>query len=729
MTTRSHAAGQYRLLLVWTVALPAGLPFFTAAAAAGRSLNDLTGPWVLFVDDHAVSGRQDVVRTYHPFERHPANPLIRPDRPWEGTSIYLYGTVLGEESGTGLRMWYHALPGRKDDDDYRLLYAESSDGLAWNKPDLGRVEYEGSRNNNIFIRRGRRDHISSVIHAPWEPDPDRRYQMINFDGQAGGYLAAFSPDGLQWTDASDKPVFAKGGDVSQFLRDFHTGRYLGYVKLNVDVSGLRRRAVGWTFSDHILDWPEPRLVLAPDSIDDRWARGIQRTHFYGLSAFAYESMYLGLLWVFRATDDQGYFDGPVFVELVTSHDGIHWRRQEGERPPILGLGPEGAWDSGMVYTAQHPVLRDGKLWLYYGGFDCSHAAPPPWHGAIGLATLRKDGFASLDAGSRPGTVLTRSLKGARGRLRLNYACRPGGSIRVEVRDERGRALAGYEADRCRALTGDETDAPAAWEKHAELPAGRTLRLHFTLQEASLYSFATDAPVQVAAETAIPTLAALYTFENGFQDAAASDGEQALTVFGDVRIEDDPEAVAFGRRSARMSATFSPLETLRIEGTRRLGTRFTLALMARHREPRFSRLFSSAEDRGPVRSGDLIFDADPSGRVIPGLRLTCKGIAVESGPASFADGGYHHLAVTCDDGDVRFYLDGEPISEAFLPGGDPVLLDRDLRVGEDAAHGREEQFRGHLDDILVLGRVLSPAEVRTAARRGAEHLTLQAPGPE
>jgi len=76
-------------------------------------------------------------------------------------------------------------------------------------------------------------------------------------------------------------------------------------------------------------------------------------------------------------------------------------------------------------------------------------------------------------------------------------------------------------------------------------------------------------------------------------------------------------------------------------------------------------------------------------------------------------------VTYDDGHVLFYLDGRGAGEAWLPGGAPVSLARDLLVGEDAELGSDEQLTGHMDDILVLGRVLTPAEIASLGREGAE----------
>jgi len=686
-------------------------------ALAARSLNDLTGPWQLFVDDHIVASKTNIDRRYHPFEKYSGNPVLVPDKPWEGTNVYLYGSVLRNETGSGYRMWYHALP--QDHDYYRLLYATSADGINWDKPDLGIVEYKGSTNNNIFIRRGKRDHIPSIIHTPWEADSHRRYKMINFCGKAGGYVYAWSADGLHWTDSPKNPVFNKGGDVGQFLWDPHKKQYIGYVKNVAQVSGMRRRSVARIATDDITSWPNPELILTPDTFDDRWAKGIQRTHFYGLSAFTYESMYLGFLWVFRATDIEGYFDGTIFIELVSSRDGVNWKRQEGDRQPILPLGAPGTWDDGMVFTTQHPLVEGDKIRLYYGGFDCTHAAKPPWHGAIGLATLRKDGFASLDATTdETGIVTTKRLLKVGNELHVNYSAIDGW-LRVEVLDDKGNVLPGYSRNDCNDLTGDRIDQKMSWKSKTKLPTGKTpVRLRFVMKNASLYSFRVGDSVKVLEETPEPILAALYTFEKDIYrnvtDKLTKDGAQKLRIPRNLKINTKPENSAFGANSMPLGSKYSPLNTLGIKGSSNLGRHFTLALMVKSKDNNHARLFSSYDDIGPVKTSELIFDYDPSGKTIAGLRLICKGIAVESKPVSFADGKYHHIAVTYDDGNIIFYLDGENIGKARVPGGAPILMERNLLVGEDADHGRVEQFMGYIDDLLA-------EEIRLISRKGASSL--------
>ncbi len=722
VSPRHSVAGRALAGLIFM--LTVGVATLSAPAAEpARSLNDLTGPWQLFVDDHLVANKEKVVRKYHAFEKDPGNPLLKADKPWEGNNVYVYGTVLPNESGPGYRMWYHALPEKKGDDAYRLLYATSKDGLRWDKPNLGIVEYQGSKDNNIFIRRGKRDHILSVIHTPWERDPAHRYLMINFDGDisggGSGYMAAWSGDGIHWTNAADKPVFAKGGDVGQFLYDFHRGEYVGYVKNSATVSGMRRRAVGRTATKDPVKWPDPSLVIVPDSFDDRWAKGIQRTSFYGLSAFAYETMYLGFLWVFRAIDEtEGYFDGPIFCELVSSRDGVNWLRQEGDRAPVLDVGSDKAWDRGMVFTATQPLVVGEQLWLYYGGTDGLHAGREPWHSGIGLATLRKDGFASLDATDGVGTVTTKCLLHAKGMLGVNCAA-TGGSVRVEVLTADGKVVPGYGRADCNAITNDTVNAVMSWKQRKELPSGMPIRLRFVLERASLYSFTAGENVRVRDEPDRPPLSVLLTFEDGWKDSLAADGEQNTKRHGDMRTVSEAENVAFGKAAVCVGSEFSPLQTLEIKGTQNLGTSFTLAMMARSKDNRHARLLSSYDDYGPVKSTELVFDCDPTGKRLNGLRLICKGIEIASKPVRFDDGKYHHLAVTYEEGKTVFYLDGVEVGGGSIPGGEPIAMERDLRVGEDSEHANEQQFRGHMDDVLVYGRALTAAEIKAITTRGAE----------
>ena len=89
----------------------------------------------------------------------------------------------------------------------------------------------------------------------------------------------------------------------------------------------------------------------------------------------------------------------------------------------------------MVTTANAPLIVDDEIRIYYGGYALSHESKYylAEHRAelerrirsgemrvptgIGLATLRLDGWASLDAGELEGTLQTRELIFGRQRAR------------------------------------------------------------------------------------------------------------------------------------------------------------------------------------------------------------------------------------------------------------------------------------------------------------------------
>jgi hypothetical protein len=149
-------------------------------------------------------------------------------------------------------------------------------------------------------------------------------------------------------------------------------------------------------------------------------------------------------------------------------------------------------------------------------------------------------------------------------------------------------------------------------------------------------------------------------------------------------------------------------------------------MVRSKDHKHARLFSAYRGNHPTHSRELIFDYDPRGRMVSGLRLFCKGLSVESDSLRFDDEQYHHLGVTYDDGRVTFYLDGKPAGREWLPGGDPVRLVRNLLVGEDAERGTDEQLNGQVDDVLVLGVALPAEAMQILATQGAGVLYKQSP---
>ena len=125
--------------------------------------------------------------------------------------VRFYGTVI--PFGDELRMWYMANSTRddreRDGQQLRVCYATSKDGVNWEKPELGLVDFHGSKANNIVNLRGGKCNFACIpiIHDPEDPDPNRRFKIALESHVYGNHIAvAFSPDGLNWTESPNNPV-------------------------------------------------------------------------------------------------------------------------------------------------------------------------------------------------------------------------------------------------------------------------------------------------------------------------------------------------------------------------------------------------------------------------------------------------------------------------------------------------------------------------------------------
>ena len=444
----------------------------------------------IFCDDAQLAQTGNVWRSLHHPVKHPDNPVLVPDRAWEGYLVLQPGTVIRDEEEGCFKMWYNAQPSReRPEAGKNLCYAVSADGVHWDKPELGLVEFDGSTANNILLRDVEWTHC--VLKDEAEADPHRRYKLLWWPPAGDGIHAAFSPDGVRWRPWKDNPVIPRRatGDTFSVMRDPASGEYWLYHKTRTPARPLRM--ISRMTSEDFLRWSPTRRVLAPDAFDP------PDTQFYGLSAFPHAGQYLGVLWVYHT------YPQTLDMQLVSSRDGSRWDRTA-DRKLFMHLVPTneyrgGAFDRTQIYPVSAPAEKDGRLWLYYSGFTVPHNTPAAdQDGRIGVATLRRDGFCSLDATS-PGWALTRPFTWNGNQLRLNAAASgptpgapadDGGSITVQIEDERGRAIPGFAAGQCTPFRGDETDALVDWGGRSGLGGlmGRTVQLRFTIEDANFHSF-------------------------------------------------------------------------------------------------------------------------------------------------------------------------------------------------------------------------------------------------
>jgi hypothetical protein len=457
----------------------------------------------LVIDDERIARREGLRRVVQPARKEPA-PVIVADQPWEGSRVYHLGTADWVPATGKFRMWYisrlsnghqHSAPGLPERVPDLMHYAESSDGIHWQKPPLGVVEFDGSRRNNI---------VTLGVHSPCVLSAPGNFKMAAWSWVRNGFYTGTSPDGLHWKYPAD-PIYAPPGQTLEMITIAHhpAGGYRAFFRIWQEVRGYRRRILAGSSSRDSVTWEPPQPILIPDEEDDRWAHNRdERTEFYGMAGFPYAGQYLGFLPVFRVhrvedrgapsadnrrlARDQSPWDGPVEAQLVHSRDGKSWRRCE-DRSPIIPRGKPGSYDAGCIlHVGAPPVIVNDEVWVYYTAINTTHGGSmAEKRCTIGRAAWQMDRFVALAAESG-GMFESTPLRTAGGVLELNSDAAQG-PIETEVLSPGGDPLPGYTRQDCVRLTGDHLRAPAAWRARRTLPAGEC-RLRFWLRNARLYSY-------------------------------------------------------------------------------------------------------------------------------------------------------------------------------------------------------------------------------------------------
>jgi hypothetical protein len=272
----------------------------------------------LFFDDTLIDTdkTERLTRMVNRPVKHAQNPVLRREHPWEGFRVQVYGTVIHDPAERLFKAWYMNIPAtaetiitvqgqRRPGHATLLSYATSPDGIAWQKPTLNLVDFEGSTANNMVAPDMYNPEGFSVLHEPDDPDPARRYKAFYWDhgfgplvehegvmiygsGPKDGIHVAFSPDGIHWKPHAKNPVLSVYSDTGQVvLYDPAIQRYVAFGRFGFG------RKVARTESKDFVTWTEPELVLEPDERDG------PKTQFYGISVNLYEGVYIGVLWMFR----------------------------------------------------------------------------------------------------------------------------------------------------------------------------------------------------------------------------------------------------------------------------------------------------------------------------------------------------------------------------------------------------------------------------------------------
>ena len=445
----------------------------------------------LFVDDHWVDEISGACRVLQvPTSREVA---IAGDEPWDISPCC--GRFMRDTDR--YRAWYRS----EHDPEHHLkrsghdtLYAESVDGIHWEKPRLGLFEVRGSKGNNIVWMGPGANLLPFRDPNPDAPEEERYKGIVRTSGNdtdefgvpSRTVMALGSPDGVSWRLLQADPVMTDWPFDSPnvaFWDDQHK-EYVAYTRgvagTGTFLGGLRwiRRATSVDF----VSWSE----LVPIDTGET-----PTEEFYSNACVKYErapNTYLMFPSRFvheRVPNPEWTYDtGVNDIVFMSSRNGLHFDRSFKEAFIRPGLDQSNWHDRGIYIEAGLLFLSPTEMSIY--GMENSHLPTQ----RIRRYSLRTDGFVSVQAGYGGGEITTPMLTFDGEELELNYSTSAVGSVRVEIQDAAGTPLPGFGLDACPELFGDEIEGAMSWDGGRDVSslAGKAVRLRFVLKDADLYAF-------------------------------------------------------------------------------------------------------------------------------------------------------------------------------------------------------------------------------------------------
>lgn len=459
------------LLVNWDLSKPLRPFRIQAPAFVARPGADL-----LFLDMLDVSRTLWVEQKMGSPQKHPDNPILRPSgdpNALDSNRVFNGGTVLRD--GDVFRAWYTALNPKGDWKEWQklmhLCYATSKDGIRWEKPNLGQVEFKGKRDNNAIPSFGV---CMPILLNPDQSDPSRKFLGL-FPG-----LLCSSADGWHWRQEPIRCTLL-GPNPSWFayqsaFYDPEAGpsrRWKAYGCFAPTDRPFHRRTIGYAYSadgKNFIGPAENPIVQAETS--GVWLPGPEFIEVHDAVVCKYKGHYL----MFYQTG-HGH---SAHIELAVSRDGEHFVRVH-DGQPLIPQGAGDAWDRGMHLPSQ-PLVTDKEIRLYYGAANYQAPSDHPvdyerWKQCImglGLATLPLDGWAYLcnRAGRHDGYVTTGPIQVQELKdcvLTVNAKADKDNYLMAELlsadTDDR---IAGYEWENCDRIVHSGPEQVVSWKGRAGL---------------------------------------------------------------------------------------------------------------------------------------------------------------------------------------------------------------------------------------------------------------------
>lgn len=453
---------------------------------------------VLFAfDDNAFPFRNHV--DVHLVAAHNPKEVLTHGGPGSVDEVLLYyGSVI--RIGDTLHMWYNGNFGPPVNNigyervNCRICYATSRDGIHWEKPQLGLVNFNGSTANNIveFTEPGLWSTFA-VLYDPDDPNAERRYKAA-YEARIGhtaadpgthpSFCVAFSPDGLHWKPSSKNPV---GPFLEMAGLMKHDGLY--YVNGQPSWQAFGRvpgRRLGTFVSGDFEHWSSC-AALGLDRLPDLYGPSIEdvanRYEEIHLGAGIWDrgNVKIGLYGQWHGVSNGDRRNVGIDIGLAITHDALHYREPiPGFRIVPAAEQPDTPYGIAPALVQGQGMDNLGDQTLYWYGI---------WRGTEGsgvrVVSWPRDRLGFLKAfDGQDAETITCPFEVTTGRARVFVnatGLSKSGRLRLELVDEAFKPITGYSGIDSALLEEDGFRVQAHWKAgdSVTVPLGRVrLRVLF-----------------------------------------------------------------------------------------------------------------------------------------------------------------------------------------------------------------------------------------------------------
>ena len=460
--------------------------------------------------------------------------VITFDQPWEDDASSCFNII---RDGDFYKLYYlaHRYLDGSMENNIKLCYAESRDGLHWEKPNLGICEYNGSRENNLLMM-NLFDNVSVMKDENPDCPPEERYKALmnttspeKYPGYVPGEtklrtpvnqpkenFAYLSRRALVYFSSADglhfKPerILHQGYSYdcqNSLIWNPHTKKYYLYFReLHANATSADERfneewpvrGIMVMESEDFSNWSEPKEL-------DYMGSGDVPLYFNCIMPYPFDTRYyVGFPTRYnerrewtpnfdrlcdydsrrkRSKTDIRFGTAITDCLFMSSRDYYHWYRFD---EACLSPGPERGpnWRYGDCYPAQGTIVETPSRFRGEPNELSIYAQEFYDKAEFIRYVYRRDGFASVKADSQGKTLTTKPFQFVGERLTMNFRTSARGCIYLTVTDESNVPLEGYRT--CE-IFGDALDREIDFEKSLSEIQGKTVRLVFTMRDAEIYS--------------------------------------------------------------------------------------------------------------------------------------------------------------------------------------------------------------------------------------------------